>query len=105
MTNKYKEGLRKALVATGIFSISAIVFAYFVQRKAENNLSGTRCSYLDPISIDILAFTAGIFLICDGLYELLEHKDLSQKARIMVSIRVAFGFAIVTLHTMQFIHK
>lgn len=105
MKNQRRKGFRLALLTTGAFSSVAIATAYYVQKASETKVSNIKCSYLDPISIDILAFTAGIFLICDGLYELIGHEDLSKKEKILVSVRVAFGCAILTLHTMQFLHK
>ena len=103
--NARKKDIRTSLAVTGIFSVGAIVTAYTIQRQAEVNLGDLKCSYLDPISIDFLAFAAGIFLVCDGFYEILWHKDLLPQGKILASLRTAFGFAILTLHAMQFLHK
>lgn len=63
------------------------------------------CSYLDPIYIDLLAFTVGLFLIGDGFYRIYEHKNDRYLRQFTRSIRVAIGFGLLTLHIMQFIYK
>ncbi|MEK6906719.1 MAG: hypothetical protein AABW81_03790, partial [Nanoarchaeota archaeon] len=85
-------------------SLIAIAIAFTVQFKSQNKIE-VLCSYLDPVVIDILAFSGGLFLIADGIYRIWEHKDASLKKQITRSIRVALGFTIVTLHIMQFVHK
>jgi len=93
----------KTLIFTLVLSLVVIVVAFFVQLKAQIEL--TNCSYLDPITVDILAFSAGLFLVIEGICRLLEHKSATLKRQFTRSIRIALGLAILTLHVMQFIHK
>ncbi len=46
-----------------------------------------------------------IFLILEGFWDILRHKDYILKKQLTKSIRVCLGFAILTIHIMQFIHK
>ncbi|HEY4475443.1 MAG TPA: hypothetical protein VJB92_01840 [Candidatus Paceibacterota bacterium] len=104
ISHKRRKNLRGALLITGVLSFAAVLISYLVQKRSESRL-GIQCSYFDPPLIDILAFSAALFLICEGLYQILEYHALSSKDKIFVAIRVAFGFAILTLHFMQFIYK
>ena len=100
-----KKTTDKIIAITGIFSAVAITVGYTIQKQSENKQGDLKCSYLDPISIDIVALGASIFLICEGLYQIYFYKDLSFTGKILISIRTAFAFSILTLHIMQFIHK
>lgn len=63
------------------------------------------CSYLDPITIDVFAFMAGLFLVSEGAYKIIKYKHVSVGGQFTRIVRVAFGLAIITIHILQFIHK
>ena len=81
-----------------------MISASIVQLRGQNNVE-KGCSYLDPILIDILAFCVALFLVIEGIYSIFKHKGEPLKSQITRSVRIAIGFTILTLHTMQFIHK
>ena len=83
--------------------LTVIGVALFIQLSGQSQVE--KCSYLDPITIDIFAFLAGLFLIIEGLYSINKNKNFGVKNQIHRIIRVAFGCAIVTLHIIQFLHK
>lgn len=85
-----------------VFTIGAVLA---VQLYADDKLGPINCSYLDPVTVDFLAFVAALFLIIEGIYRLHEHKYATLSKQFTRSIRIAFGCAIVTLHVMQFLHK
>ena len=97
------KNFRRTLIITFLFSVLAIILAGVVQINGQKSTNG--CSYLDPIIIDILAFLAGVFLVIEGLVRIYEHPDANLKRQITRIIRVSAGFAILTLHVMQFVHK
>jgi len=94
---------RKTIIFTLTLSLISIFTAFIVQFNGQNILS--QCSYLDPISIDLLAFVAALFLVIEGIYRIDEHLHMPLKKQLTRAIRVAFGCAILTLHIMQFLHK
>lgn len=96
MENKIKNYL-----VTSLSSLIFIIFIIFIQLRGTPN----NCSYLDPVIIDILAFAAAIFLIVEGLYNIYKNQDRPLSKNITRIIRVVFGFCIVTLHIIHFIHK
>ena len=95
--------LKETLIVTFVFSTILIIISILVQIRGQNSVYG--CSYLDPILIDILAFSASLFLIIEGLARIIEHPNASLKRQLTRILRVAMGFAILTLHIMQFVHK
>lgn len=97
------KNIAKTFLFTGLLSIAVIILCFSLQTRANSLI--VQCSYLDPVIIDFLAFSAGIFLIIEAGYRIYEHKRAKFKKQITRSIRVAFGFAILTLHVIQFIHK
>jgi hypothetical protein len=97
------RNFKKTLIITGILSVSTITLAIFIQLNAIKQISP--CSYLDPIIIDILAFILSLFLIIEGFSKIISQKNLKVKKQLTRIIRISFGFAILTLHTIQFIHK
>lgn len=99
------ENIKKTTIFTAMLSLIVIISAYLIQIRGENDLGNTRCSYLDPMLIDILAFSAALFLIIEAIYKIIKNKDAPLKSQITRLIRIAFGCAIVTLHVMQFLHK
>lgn len=99
-----KSNLKRTLVYTSIISLIVILSITWVQVYGQNKIV-EGCSYLDPITIDFLAFLAAIFLVVEGFARIIEHPDASLKRQSTRIIRIAFGFAILTLHIIQFIHK
>ena len=87
---------------SGFFSIT---FAGFVQIKGQTTVENLECSYLDPITIDMLAFLVALFLIVEGFYKIFQNKNAKFQKQFTRSIRIGMGFAILTIHIMQFIHK
>ncbi|MEK6872169.1 MAG: hypothetical protein AABX16_04670 [Nanoarchaeota archaeon] len=100
---KEKNNIKKTLLVTLFFSLLSIGLAAYVQWNGQNNVLG--CSYLDPIIIDVLAFSAGLFLVIEGCARILEHPSATLRRQSTRIIRVAAGCAILTLHIMQFVHK
>ncbi len=97
------KNIEKTWLFTGLLSLATIITAAIVQLRGEKGLS--LCSYLDPIIVDVLAFASALFLIIEGSYRIMEHSHAPLKLQFTRSIRIAFGFAILTLHIMQFLHK
>jgi hypothetical protein len=100
---KKNISLYRTLLVTCLFSLGCIFVAFMIQNQA--NHSVTSCSYLDPISVDILATIFAFFLISEGLFDIFRCKHYPLKSQLTKSIRVGLGFAILTIHVMQFIHK
>ena len=55
-----------------IISLAAIITAFFVQLRAQKSLT-EKCSYLDPILIDVLAFSAAVFLVVEGICSIVKE--------------------------------
>ena len=51
----------KTSIITAILALIAITTSAFIQTNAQNQLV-IKCSYIDPIIIDFLALSAGLFL-------------------------------------------
>ncbi|MDD4761880.1 MAG: hypothetical protein PHZ25_02575 [Candidatus Pacebacteria bacterium] len=98
------KNITKTTLFTAGLSFLTVALAIFMQLRAEESLS-LKCSYLDPIGIDILAFLAALFLAGEGMIRIYEHKNYFLSKQITRAIRVAFGCAIMTLHIMQFWYK
>jgi predicted histidine transporter YuiF (NhaC family) len=96
--------LRKTLVITFLVCLIVIVLVTSIQLYGQNKIVAS-CSYLDPITIDILAFIAALFLFLEGFARIIEHPGASLKRQATRIIRIAFGCAILTLHIIQFLHK
>ena|SRR3989338_3214150 len=94
---------KKSLIFAGVLSTITMITAYTVQSTANSDIP--KCSYLDPIAVDILAFLAAVFLVVEGVYSIILHTEEPFKNQFSRSLRIAFGCAILTLHTMQFLHK
>lgn len=94
--------MNKSTIFTYILASLGSIIALIVQLRAENNL--TKCSYLDPIIVDILATAGALFLIIEGFYKI-DLSNGSIKDNLTRSLRVALGAAILTLHIMHFMHK
>lgn len=97
------NNLRNTVIFTLFLSLFTIISAFLVQKNANNNIS--KCSYLDPILIDVLAFLAALFLLIEGVYSIMKNKNQPLRQQWTRSIRIAFGCGILTLHLMQFLHK
>ena len=98
------KNINKTIIFTTILSSIFMISAFVVQLRGQNNLK-KGCSYLDPILIDVLAFCVAFFLVIEGIYGIFKYKEEPLKSQITRSIRIAVGFTILALHTMQFIHK
>ncbi len=98
------KNLKKTLIVTSVVCLVVISVSAVIQLIGQSKISAA-CSYLDPITIDVLALSAALFLVIEGFVRIFEHPKatlLKQSTRI---IRIAFGFAILTLHVIQIIHK
>ena len=98
------KNLTRTAIFTSVLSGITILIAAIVQFNGQNKIV-LACSYLDPALIDILAFSAALFLVVEGIYRIWEHKNASLKKQFTRSIRIAFGCAILTLHIIQFFYK
>ena len=98
----------KAYTKTKLFTaglcLVVIIVALTVQLRGQSFVQGG-CSYLDPITVDLLAFAVAIFLVIEGTYRLSEHKNMGLKRQLTRSIRIAIGCAIITIHVLQFFAK
>ena len=99
-----QSNLRRTLIYTSIISLVVIFSVSFIQIFGQSKIA-IGCSYLDPITIDFLAFLAALFLVVEGFARIIEHPHASLKHQATRIIRISFGFAILTLHLIQFIHK
>ncbi len=99
------KNLHKTLLFTIIFSLVIVIIVVCVQLSGSEALNNARCSYFDPITIDILAFIAAIFLVIEGFVRIFEHPNASLKQQFTRMLRIAFGFSILTLHIIQFFYK
>ncbi|MCM8812383.1 MAG: hypothetical protein NC924_00415 [Candidatus Omnitrophica bacterium] len=97
------DNLKKTLWLTGGLSAGGAACAYMIQSQANKTVQCA--SYLDPITIDIVAFLIGFFLSGEALAEIFRQKDLPPRRQFLRCIRVAIGVSIITIHVMQFLHK
>ncbi len=97
------KNLTKTLIFTIVLAILSISITLYVQLTGQSSVSA--CSYLDPFTIDILAFSVGLFLIIEGFIRIIEHPSASLKRQLTRPIRIAIGCAIIVIHILQFIHK
>ena len=96
--------LKSTLIITAILCSIMVLIVAYIQIYSQSKIV-ERCSYLDPITIDLLAFFAAVFLFIEGIVRIIEHPLASLKRQSTRIIRVCFGAAIMTLHIIQFIHK
>lgn len=103
VTINYMKNSTKTYILTTIAILSTILIGLFVQLNAGKSIP--KCSYLDPIIIDLLAFAVGLFLVIEGL--IMINKNISEQTKVHLTriTRVAFGCAILTIHIIQFLHK
>lgn len=92
-----------ALGLATLLSLIGIIVVLFVQLTAEKDIPA--CSYLDPITMDILAFSVTLFIIIEGTYHILEKKQDTAGRQWCRAIRVAAGMSIFAVHVLQFMHK
>jgi len=98
------KNLKKTLIVTSIVCFVVISASAIIQLIGQNKITFA-CSYLDPITIDILALSAALFLIIEGFVRIFEHPKATLLNQITRIIRISFGFAILTLHVIQILHK
>lgn len=101
MTKTHWDKTKAWTLAASLITIAVVLV---VQFRAERTIP-INCSYLDPITVDYLAFAAALFLIIEGFYRLHEHKYAPVSKQLTRIVRIAFGCAIATLHIMHFVHK
>ena len=99
-----EKRLKKTLIITTIVSLIVIISVILIQLLGQSKIV-QGCSYLDPMTIDLLAFCAALFLVIEGFARILEHPNATIPRQSTRMIRIAFGFAIITLHIIQVIHK
>ena len=98
------KNLKKTLIVTSIVCFVTILVSAIIQITGQNKITSA-CSYLDPIIIDLLALSAALFLIIEGFVRIFEHPKATLLNQITRIIRISFGFAILTLHVIQILHK
>ena len=98
------KNIHKTLIFTSILSLLSILSALFIQLKGKSPVLSA-CSYLDPITIDLFAFLIALFLVIEGFARIFEHPNASLKRQSTRMIRIAIGFAIITIHVLQFFAK
>lgn len=102
---KKKTGnLKRTIIFTGVLCLIIVIFVSYIQLYGQNKIT-VRCSYLDPIIIDLFAFFAGLFLVLEGIAKILQNPKATIKRQFTRVLRIAFGCAIITLHIIQFVHK
>ena len=99
------KDIHKTLIFTLILCFIAIVSSLFIQIKGKNVIEKVVCSYLDPVTIDMMAFLVALFLIVEGFARIYENPKNKFHTQFTRSLRISIGFAILTIHVMQFIHK
>jgi predicted tellurium resistance membrane protein TerC len=95
--------LQKTLLLVFVASTFSVSVAYFIQNQANGIVNS--CSYLDPISIDLIALIVGLFLVIEGLVDIFGHSESLPRSQWTRVTRICFGASILTIHIMQFIHK
>ncbi len=96
--------LAKAFYLVSFLAIIAGAFAFYTQVRGKRN-AGAQCSYLDPILIDLLAFSAALFLVFEGLYQIARKRSDTLEDRLLIGLRIAFGVSILVIHILQFWQK
>ena len=98
-TNKFERTIA-ILILFCIFT--AVIFFYIRVSYSDKEM---HCSYIDPITIDLIAFLAASFLFFEGIYRIIEHREDSVNRQLTRVIRIASGFAIMVIHFIYFIYK
>lgn len=94
----------KTLLFTLACCATSILVAGYTQLNGQSEV-GDRASYLDPFLVDILAFAVAIFLVIEGIVRIVVNKDAELKSQATRSLRMAVGFAIITIHSIQVFYK
>ena len=102
--NSNKIALKRVLIFTISVSVIVAILINLVQYYGASKIT-QNCSYLDPITIDLLAFVAGIFLVVEGYYKIIIDNNRTIKNNLTRVIRITAGTTIFILHIVQFIHK
>mgnify|MGYP006871775722 CR=1 FL=1 len=98
------KNISKTLFFTIALSAISSISAFYIQSTGKGAVS-PGCSYLDPVTIDILAFLVALFLVAEGIFKIFINSNASLKSQLTRAIRVAIGLAIITIHIMQFLYK
>lgn len=91
---KERFKLRKNFSLIGAILIS--VLACFLTKKIFFSLRG-------PIVVDYWAFTAGAFLVSEGLWRILRSKENIWQIQFFRLLRISIGICIFTIHFLQFV--
>ncbi|MFA5088444.1 MAG: hypothetical protein WC552_05355 [Candidatus Omnitrophota bacterium] len=94
--------LKTLMFSAGLVSISSCA-AFMLQSSANKTVDA--CSYLDPVSIDILALAIAVFLVVESLAAIIKYKKDLLRDQLTRCVRLSIGSAIFVIHIMQFIHK
>lgn len=92
MVNKETDSKQLLLLA----SVFIVVTAAFFTKKIFFSVSG-------PIVVDYWAFAAGIFLVSDGLWDLMRSRGDTGLKNFFKLLRISVGACIFTIHFLQFI--
>jgi hypothetical protein len=95
--------LKKTIVFLVFLSTVSFFGALYIQLSADKTASS--CSYLDPVTVDIAAFAGGLFLVIESLVDIAKHCNASLRQQLSRCCRNAFGFSVIAIHIVQFIHK
>ncbi len=98
------KNLKRTLIVTSIVCFAVILVSAAIQLTGQNKIT-LACSYLDPIIIDVLALSAALFLIIEGIVRIFRNSKQPVKKQVTRIVRIAFGFAILILHIIQILHK
>ena len=101
---KQTNNLRKTIVLTVVLCLIVIIFVSYIQLYGQAKTT-VRCSYLDPITIDLLALLAGLFLVFEGIIRVLKNPKATIEMQLTRVLRITFGCATIALHIIQFLHK
>ena len=101
---KQTNNLRKTIILTVVLCLIISFFVGYIQFYGQNK-TNVRCSYLDPITIDLFAFFAALFLIFEGTIRIFENPKATIKRQLTRILRISFGCAVITIHIIQLIHK
>lgn len=105
MKNLFKNiNFRKTFFICIILCFFIVVIVGFVQYTGQSKVN-EGCSYLDPITIDILAFGAALFLIIEGFFKIIKNFNASLKNQATRIVRIMLGCSIIVIHVLQIMHK
>jgi hypothetical protein len=102
MNKAYSSFTRTMILALSSSAVSGYL-VFLLQSNSNKQI--TPCSYLDPVSIDILALLIAAFLIVESLGAIIKHKQSLVRSQLTRCTRMCIGTCIMVIHIMQFIHK